>query len=149
MEDVRGMHVLESTKTLPHEVLDMLLGQTVVTVDDPMQIGVHVLEHEIDVTEIVFDRWLDQIPETDDVLMTHVTEDLRLPQNSFPVHEIIEGVRNLFDRDSVTLLEILRTAHHSIGTSSDELDRNILRVHDELGTLDQKGMHRTQAWRQR
>ena len=61
MDDVRGVDVLEPAEELVQEVLDVLIRQSLIRIDDAMQIGIHQVHDDVDILKIRTSALFDQM----------------------------------------------------------------------------------------
>ena len=51
MDDVRRVHEEHRPEDLVDKIVDMLLGELLLRVDDPMKVGLHELSNDVDIVE--------------------------------------------------------------------------------------------------
>jgi hypothetical protein len=69
VDDIRLMHMVDSTDDLEHEPIYVLVRQNLVGVDHMFQIGLHQLKHEVQIFEIGRVIGLDDVQKLDDVFV--------------------------------------------------------------------------------
>lgn len=88
VDDVSGVDVLQTTENLVNEVLDVFIGESVVGVDDFVEISVHVIKNNEELLEVAISR--DKITEANDVLVIEVTEEFDLTEDTLGIDKIGE-----------------------------------------------------------
>jgi hypothetical protein len=139
--------VLHSLEDLVEEVLDVLVREVVLRVDDLVQVGLHEVEHDVDVDERLILRRRDEIAQADDILVLEVPEHLDLAQDALRVDQIVERVDDLLDRDLAVRDLIQRRADDTVGTATERLERRVLDIDAKEIAAERSHQSESQAGR--
>ena len=69
MDDISRVHIEKATKQLVDKVLNMVLGEVLSRVNDPMQVSFHEFSDNVDIGVACLGFWLEQVDHIDDILM--------------------------------------------------------------------------------
>ena len=95
--------------------------------DDGVQVRLHVLEDQVDVAVVVR---LEHVGGRDDVLVpVHLLEELDLAERALRVGRILEGVKDLLERDDL-FRPIVERAPHDAVRALPELLRDLVLAQD-------------------
>lgn len=69
MDDICGMHMLQSLENLEYEIFDMIKGEVLFWVDYSMQIGFHQFRHDVNIIESFSSLRFEKIGNADNVIV--------------------------------------------------------------------------------
>lgn len=101
VDDIGRMHVFHSTQDLIEKVLHVINGQGLLGVDDPMEVGLHEICHNVHVTKIfhVSCEGRHHIHNRDDVLVMKMFEEFNLSQDTLGIYLIMKGLGDHLNRN--------------------------------------------------
>ena len=111
---IAGAHLVE-------EELVVLVRQVVVRLDDLVEVRLHQLEYHVDVLEVVLVRRQKDAPHRDNVPVFEQPQQFNLPQYPSGIADVLEDVRNLFDRDAAAIVAIRGARDDTIAPLPNEL----------------------------
>jgi len=129
MDDVRRVDVLESAQDLVEKPADVVIGQLLLRVDNPMEIALHQIQNYIDVLEHrqVLLRTND-LSDRDDVIVPEVFEDPYFPVRAHRHDHLLEDLRDLLDGDFLARPTLDCRADNAVRARADVFDRIVVRV---------------------
>ena len=113
---------------LKQEVLAVIIRKGLRRFDDLMKISIHELINQVNIFETGSNRRQHNIFKRDHILVPHMPKKLELSQRPQSINTILKHVMNLFDSDSLVGLTVDRRADHTVSSSSNGFDGNILGV---------------------
>lgn len=119
MEDIGSVYVLHPTKQLVEKELMVLRAEVVVGLDDLVEVGLHELEDNVDVTELAARRREHDVLDLDDVWMAQKAEQLDLAENAGGVGDMLEDVVDLFDGDALAGVGVDGRRHDAVAAFAD------------------------------
>jgi len=123
MQQVGGVHVLETLENLVDDVLLMDLFQDVCT-DDSMEVGIHEVKNEVDIS-VVFRS--DDILESNDVLVAdELLQEDNLTERPLCVSRVLKGVKVLFDSNNLLCALVNSFPDNTVGTLAKLLQNFVL-----------------------
>ena len=99
----------------------VLVRQVVVRLDDLVEVRLHQLEYHVDVLEVVLVRRQKDAPHRDNVPVFEQPQQFNLPQYPSGIADVLEDVRNLFDRDAAAIVAIRGARDDTIAPLPNEL----------------------------
>ena len=114
MEHMGGVDILEATKGLVDEVLDVVVGELLGRLDDLVEVSVHELVHEVEVGKGGVGFGTHDVEEADEVLVAEVPQELHLAKGATGVDSIGERCGNLLDGDAVATLGVFGGNNYTI-----------------------------------
>lgn len=113
---------------LKQEVFAVIIRKRLRGFNDLMKISIHQLINQVNIFETRFIRREHNVFKRDHVIMPHVPKKLELSQRPQGVNAILEHIVNLFDGDLLVGLAVDGRTNHTVSSSSDGFDGNILSV---------------------
>mmetsp|Transcript_26258 Transcript_26258/g.56914 ORF Transcript_26258/g.56914 Transcript_26258/m.56914 type:complete len:203 (-) Transcript_26258:791-1399(-) len=133
MEHVGRMDVLQSSEELVQKVLDVIKGERLLRVDDPMKIGLHQLVANVDVVE-VFDvprKGRHHVGNTNNIFMMEVLEELDLTEDALGIDLVVEGAGDHLDGDLGLGRRVQCRNDDAVGTGTNDTDEGVLGIDRE------------------
>lgn len=78
------------TTDLVYKVLAMIITEFLGT-NNTMKVGLHELLDEVNLVELVYTAWLEDIKDRDDVFVMKVSEEFYFTESSKTEHSVVEG----------------------------------------------------------
>ena len=123
MQQVGGVHVLQALENLVDDVLLMDLFQDVGT-DDSMEVGIHEVENEIDIS-VVFRP--DDVLQSDDVLVAdELLQEDDLTERPLRISRVLEGVEVLLESNNLFSALVNSFPDDAVGTLAKLLQNFVL-----------------------
>ena len=97
----------------------VLRAEVVVGLDDLVEVGLHELEDNVDVTELAARRREHDVLDLDDVWMAQKAEQLDLAENAGGVGDMLEDVVDLFDGDALAGVGVDGRRHDAVAAFAD------------------------------
>jgi len=124
VEDVGGVHGLESTEGLVYKVLTVVVRE-VLGADDSVHVCLHQLLNEINLRKRLIAARLLDIKDGDYVLMVEVSQQLHLTQSAQAEHGMIEG-SNLLNSNLLARRLVQGRTDNTVCTLADDILNIIL-----------------------
>lgn len=114
------MYILKATEELIEEKLVMLRGQVIIGLDNLMEIRLHELENDVDVSELSPRRRQQDVFDLDDVRVAEEPEELDLAEDAGGVGDVLEDVVDLLDGDFLSRVCVVGRAYDSVAPFADD-----------------------------
>lgn len=97
MKDTGRVNVLEASKKLVEEKLDVVVSELLVALDQRGQICFHQLAHNINILEFFSTFRFDQSVNSDHVFVAKEALDFELSKSPLQEHFVVEGTLDFLD----------------------------------------------------
>mmetsp|Transcript_13085 Transcript_13085/g.41375 ORF Transcript_13085/g.41375 Transcript_13085/m.41375 type:complete len:353 (-) Transcript_13085:435-1493(-) len=97
VKHVGRVDVLQTTEQLVEEELIVLCCEVIVCLDHLMQVGLHKLEHHVNILVALGVVRQHDVPQLDDVGMPEVAEQLDLAQDTRRIRDVLEDIRDFLN----------------------------------------------------
>jgi len=100
----------------------VVLGREVVVgLDDLVEVGLHQLEDDVDVTELTPRGWEHDVPDLDNIWVAQEAEQLDLPKDAGGVRDVLKDVIDLLDGDALASVGVDGGGNHAVAALADHL----------------------------
>ena len=114
------MYILEATEKLIKEKLIMLRSQIIISLNNLMEIRLHELENNVNVSKLSPRRRQQDVFDLNDVRMAQEPEELDLTENASCIRDVLEDVVDLLDGDFLSRVRVVGRADDSVASFADD-----------------------------
>jgi hypothetical protein len=145
VQHIGRVHVLEGLEDLVDEVLDVVYAERLLRVDDPVQVSLHEVAHNVDIVEGCEAGRAQDVHDVDDVVVAELAQQLDLSQDALGVYEVVKGVRHLLDGHLLLGLCVESADDHAVRAVPNRPQKLVLQIqlkhspaHLELRSVEAK-----------